>query len=349
MDTSAKDFLRDLISKISPSGFEDDAVRLWEQRMRLYTKDTHIDVNGNGIARLGKGTGPKIMLAAHIDEIGYMVKYISKEGYLYFAPIGGIDYHIIPGQRVWLKTGKGIVLGVIGRKPVHLVESQERDKVSKIEQMFIDIGVDSEKKAKKIVAIGDCAVPAVGLEFINDATIIGRGFDDKIGVFVMCETIREISKKKLHCEVCGVATVQEEIGLRGVRPAAYDLAPDVAIVLEVAFATDVPEIDKRKVGDIKIGGGPVICRGPNVNPKLFKAAVETAEKEKIPYQIEGVERATGTDANVIQLTRSGVPSMLITVPNRYMHTPIELVNVRDVAQTVRLTTAVIERISARGF
>lgn len=347
MKKESLEFLKELVNSFSPSGFEEDAVKVWKQRTKSFVEDVKTDVHGNSIGIINKNGSPRVMLAGHIDEVGYMVKYVDKEGYIYFSTIGGIDLHLVPGERVWIKTRKGIVLGVIGKKPIHLLEREEREKVAKIDQLWIDIGAENEKEAKSKVSIGDPAVPAVGFEVLNRDMVIARGFDDRSGAFVVSEILRLISGKKPKASVFGVATVQEEIGLRGARTSAYGISPDVGIAIDVTFATDFPTVEKKRVGEIKIGAGPVISRGPNINPKVFDLLVKTAKEEKLPYQIEGQPRGTGTDANVIQLTKAGVATGLVSIPNRYMHTPVELVNLKDLENVSKLLSAFILRLNKK--
>ncbi len=341
MENESFDFLQKLMNTISPSGFEEEAARIWKDRTKKFADEVKTDVLGNSIAVLKKNGNPKIMIAGHIDEIGYMVKYINKEGYIYFSTIGGIDLHLVPGQRVWIKTKKGKVLGVIGKKPVHLLEEDEKKQVAKIEEFWIDIGAKNEKETMTILNIGDPVVSAVGLGILNNDIVVGRGFDDKAGAFAISETFKILSQSTPKASFYGVATVQEEIGLRGVKASAYGISPDIGIAVDVTFATDFPSMDKKKMGDIKIGEGPVIARGPNINPKIFDLFVEAAKKEKIPYQIEGISRATGTDANAIQLTKAGVATGLVSIPIRYMHTQVELLSLKDLKNTSRLLSAFI--------
>ena len=343
------DFFKKLIDCISPSGFEQEAAAVWKERTGRFAGKIEGDVHGNCIAVLQKTKTPKIMFAGHIDEIGYMVKYIDEQGYLYFSSVGGIDLHLLPGQRVWIKTANGNILGVIGKKPIHVLDEEERRKVVKIEQLWIDIGAGSEQEAKKRVEIGDVAVPAVGFETIQGDMVIGRGFDDKAGAFVVSETLRLLAEERLPAAVYGVATVQEEVGLRGAQTSAYGIAPDIGIAIDVTFATDFPGMDKKKIGDIKVGKGPVIARGPNINPKVFELLVAAAREENIPYQVEGISRGTGTDANVIQLTRAGVATGLLSIPLRYMHTPVELINLQDVDNTVRLLKAFVMHYTGQAM
>ena len=344
MEKESFGFLKKLMDTMSPSGFEEEAMKVWKDRTKKFADEVKTDVLGNSIAGLNKGGKPKIMLAGHLDEIGFMVKYIDKEGYIYFSTIGGMDLHLVPGKRVWIKTKKGKVLGVIGKKPVHLLAEEEKKKVAKIEELWIDIGAKNEKESRSILNIGDPIVPAVGLEILNNDIVVARGFDDKAGAFVISETLKILSQRRPKASFYGVATVQEEIGLRGAKTSAYRISPDIGIAIDVTFATDFPSMDKKKVGDIKIGGGPVIARGPNINSKIFDLFVEVAKKEKIPYQVEGISRATGTDANVIQLTKTGVATGLVSIPNRYMHTQVELVSLKDLENTSKLLSAFVLRL-----
>ncbi len=347
MKSDSMDFLRQLINSHSPSGFEKDSATLWKHRVKKFADEVRVDVHGNVISSLNGEGKPRVMLAGHIDEIGYMVKYVDNDGYVYFSTIGGIDPHLMPGQRVLIKGKKGDCLGIIGRKPIHLLEDAEKKQVSKLENLWIDIGAKDKKEALSKISIGDPALPAVGFDVLHGDKVIGRGFDDRAGAFVVSEAIRLLSEKKFSASVYGVATVQEEIGLRGAHTSAYGISPDVGIAVDVTFATDVPGIDKKRLGEMKIGAGPVIARGPNINPKIFELLVKTAEIEKIPYQIEAISKGTGTDANVIQLTKAGVATGLVSIPNRYMHTPVELVDIKDLENTAKLIAAFVAKLDKK--
>ncbi|MBD3246900.1 MAG: M20/M25/M40 family metallo-hydrolase [Candidatus Omnitrophica bacterium] len=336
MEKESLDFLTQLIGAISPSGYEQRAAKLWQTRTALCGASVKTDVHGNSIACLGTKETPRIMLAGHIDEIGYMIKYIDKEGFLYFAPVGGIDPQLMPGQRVWVQGKKDRVLGLIGKKPIHQLDESERKKVVKVDQLWIDIGVRNEEEARELVSVGDVAVPAVGLEETRNRRYVGRGFDDRAGAFTVSETLKALAASPPPASVFGVATVQEEIGIRGARTSAYGIDPHVGICVEVTFASDSPGMNKRKEGDVRLDAGPVLGRGPNINPKVFETLVRAAEEYGIPYQIEAQPRATGTDANVMQLTRAGVATGLVSIPLRYMHTPVELLSLNDVQNTVKL-------------
>jgi len=347
MDSKAYEFLKNLINSMSPSGFEQEAADIWRDYTAQFADEVRRDLHGNTIAVVNKGGAPRVMLAGHIDEIGYMVKYIDDDGFIYFAPIGGVDPQIAQGQRVIIKGKKGKILGVIGKKPIHLFTPEDRNKVVKFEDMFIDIGAKSKEGAEEYVSVGDPIVNAPGFDELLGDIIVGRGFDDRVGAFVVAEALRLLSEDKPQAEVYSVATVQEEIGLRGARTSAFGIDPKIGIAVDVTFAMDTPKLKGQKelVGDIKIGGGPVIARGPNINHKLFELFVKTAEEEGIPYQIEGIPRGTGTDANVIQLTRAGVAAGLISIPNRYMHTPCEIVSKKDLENAARLIAATVRKIT----
>ena len=346
MNQESIDFLKNLLDKISPSGYEKEATDYWGSRTKKFTDKVSCDIHGNCIGVLNPRGKPTVMLAGHIDEIGYMVKYIDENGFIYFATVGGIDMHLVPGQRVWIKTRNGKrILGVIGKKPAHLLEESEKKQIATIDQLCIDIGTKSEEETKKLIEIGDVAVPAVGFEKLNDDIAIARGFDDRSGAFVVSETLRRLSQTKPKASVYGVATVQEEIGLRGAKTSAYGISPDIGIAIDVTFATDYPQMEKKKTGDIKIGGGPVIARGPNMNHDITDLLIKTAEENDIPYQIEAIPRGTGTDANAIQLTKAGVATGLVSIPLRYMHTPVELLSLTDLDNVSKLLAAFILKVS----
>ncbi|MFP4687615.1 MAG: M42 family metallopeptidase [bacterium] len=344
MKKAARKFLKNLIDAVSPSGFENEAVDVWKAELKKYADKIETDIHGNCIAVSEEEKSPRVMLAGHIDEVGFMVKYIDENGYIFFSTVGGVDSQVVPGQRVKIKTDSGYIKGVIGRKPIHLLEDEEKKKAPKTEDLWIDIGSKDEEETKSKVGIGDAIVFDVGLTELNSDRLTGRGFDDKAGAFVVARVFEELAGENLKAALYSVATVQEEIGLRGARTSAYGISPDIGIAVDVTFASDFPTMNKKKSGDIKIGGGPVIARGPNINPRIFKTLVETAEAEEIPYQIQSVSTATGTDANVIQTTKSGVATALISIPLRYMHTPVEVISTEDLENTVLLLKKFMERV-----
>jgi len=346
MEKESFDFLRRYMESISPSGFEEEASLLWRKQADRFADRTWVDVHGNSFALVNEGGSPRVMLAGHADEIGLMITYIDEKGYLSFTGIGGWDPQILPGQRVRIRGKAGLVLGIIGRKPIHLLQEEERKKVVKMEDLWIDIGVKDKEEAASLVEIGDPAVLDYGFAELRNDLVVARGFDDRIGAFVVLEAARLLATMNPKASIYAVATVQEEIGLRGARTSAFGIDPKVGIAVDVGFATDTPgmETEKKKVGEFAMGKGPIIARGPNINPRLHKLIVETAKEADIPYQIEGAPRGTGTDANAIQLARAGVATGLISVPNRYMHSPCEIVHLTDLENACRLIAHTVAKI-----
>ena len=289
------------------------------------------------------------MLAGHIDEIDFLITHIDDNGYLYIRPVGGWDPQIVQGQRVRILGKRGRVLGAIGKIPIHLQKPESRSKVVGIDDVWVDIGVDSRKAAEKRVSIGDPLVLDYEYERLHDDLAVARGFDDRIGAYIVLEAARLAKKLKAVADVHSVATVQEEIGLRGATTAAGGIQPDIGIAVDVTFATDHPGMGSAMQGEgrVNVGGGPVLTRGPNINHKLFDLMVSTAKKQKIPVQITAEPRGTGTDANALQLTGDGVATALVGVPNRYMHSPCEIVSLTDVDHCVALIGHTIAAITPR--
>lgn len=339
------EFLKALAEVPSPSGHEQAAQQVFREYIRGHVDEVQTDVMGNASGLLkGRGKGkPTVMLAGHCDEIGFMVKYIDENGYIYFAPIGGIDDQLLPGKRVFIHAQNGPIMGVVGRKPIHLIDPKDREKVVQVHNQFIDIGAKNKKEVSRVIKIGDAVTFAGGLEKLIGDRVVSRGFDDKVGSFVVAEALRRVGEKKERpwCTVYGVSTVQEELGLRGATTSAYQIQPDVGIAVEVGHASDYPDVEKKRVGEYKLGAGPIIARGANINPAVYELLIKTGKKNKIPVQILGAPRATGTDANVIQLSRKGVATGLVSIPLRYMHTPTEVLSLKDLEATCRLLVGFI--------
>ena len=337
MKTKHERFLKQLLETPSPTGYEVPVADVVRERLSGTADEICTDVMGSVHALLkGNADGPSLMLAAHMDEIGLMVTYISDDGYLSVAAIGGVDAAILPGLRVDVHTDGGTLRGVVGRKPIHLIKADERKNVTPIDQLVIDLGMPG-KKVKEIVRIGDAITFGVGYERFGKHMAVSRAFDDKVGVWVAVRVLEKLAKAgRAAGDFIATATVQEEIGTRGATTSAYGVNPDVAIAFDVTHATDYPGIDKTKHGDFVCGGGPVIARGPNINPLVYERLVAAAEKEGIPYQIEAEPSVTGTDARAIQVARGGIPCGLVSVPLRYMHTPTEVVCLKDLQATVDL-------------
>ncbi len=336
MNKNSENFLKELLETPSPSGFEQKAAKIWRERVKRYSDKLVSDVHGNSIAILNPKAKFKFMLAGHIDEIGLMITYIDDNGYIYTSQIGGMDPALLIGQRVKILGAKGDIFGVIGRKAIHQMTPEDRKKKVEMTNIWVDIGVDSKKEALKKVAIGDALVVDVPYRKLSDDKVVSRATDDKAGAFIVAEVIRELSKKKLNICVIGVATVQEEIGMRGAITSTNSIKPDAGIAIDVNFTSDHPETDKKKLGEIKLGGGPNLHRGPNMNPIMEKHLFSTAKKLKMDYQISANPRGTGTDANAIQLANGGVATSLISIPNRYMHTPVEVVSLNDLDDIIKL-------------
>ncbi|MFH1047805.1 MAG: M20/M25/M40 family metallo-hydrolase [Patescibacteria group bacterium] len=304
------------------------------------------DVHGNTFACLNPDMSPRIMLAGHVDQIGMIVKHVAKDGKIYVEAIGGIDPVVIPGLTLVIYTADGPLLAVVGQKAIHMKTTEERGKgVTNLESIWLEAG--DPKLVVKRVAVGDRVTFQLGMTELLGDYVTSAGLDDKIGVFVVMETLRRLSqqKDKLRCGVYAVSTVQEEIGLRGAKTAADGLRPDAGIAVDVTFASDFPGASAPKMGGVKMGKGPVITVGPNVNPTLEQLLRSTAKSKRIAHQIEASGRATGTDANVIQTSGSGVAAALVSIPNLSMHTPGEIVSLKDVEKTIQLLTETILQIS----
>jgi endoglucanase len=336
-------FLQALTEAPSPSGYEVPAAELLRARLAKTADSVETNILGSVHATLkGTGEGPSVMIAGHIDEIGLMVKYVDKDGFISFDAIGGVDAAILPGMRVNVYGTGGetttLLRGVMGRKPIHLIEPDERKNVTKIDKLFIDVGL-SGKEVKKLIRIGDPITYGVGFETYGNGFAVARAFDDKIGVWIAVRVLEEVKKAGgATGDLIAAGTVQEEIGLRGGTTSAYGVDPFIGISAEVGHATDYPGIEKTKYGEAKCGGGPLIARGPNINPVLFERLVAAAEKAKVSYQIGPEPRATGTDANPIQVSRGGKVAGLISIPLRYMHTPTEVLKLDDLDSAVKLLT-----------
>jgi endoglucanase len=347
MQNDSEKFLEALINAPSPSGFEEPAQLIVQDRMSAYCDSVSSDVHGNVIGVVNPSGKLRVMLAGHVDQIGLMITHITDDGYLYFASIGGVDEAIVPTQRVLVHSASGPVPGVIGKKAIHLMSPEDRKKVSEMKTLFIDIGVSSRKNAEKLVAVSDPVTFVAPYQRLSGDIVAGGGFDDRVGSFVVAETLRLLSTRKPKAAVFGVSTVQEELGLRGARTSAFGIDPHAGIAIDVTFASDYPGAEKATCGEVKLGKGPVLHRGANINSVLGSLMVATARKKRIPFQFAGEPRATGTDANAIQLNRAGVAAALISIPNRYMHTPVEVVSLRDLDNAPRLIAETILAMSEK--
>lgn len=342
------EFLQKLVDAPSPTGAEEIAQNMFREYLKDAADEFHTDVLGNVDAVLNPGGSPKIMLMAHVDEVGLQVRYISDKGFIYFNQLGGLDAHLLPSKRVSILTKSGTeILGVIGKKAIHLQEPDERKKVIKLKDQYIDIGARSREEVEKLgINIGDPIVFNDKFSNLgNNGDIVSRCFDDKIGVFIIAEVLRHLKKESISAAVHCVSSVQEEIGTRGAIVSSFNVNPDVGIAFDVTHTSDTPGVKEVDIGIKKLGAGPVVVRGPNINPKLFSLIVETADELNIPLQISAYPRPTGTDARSIQMTRGGVATGLIGIPNRYMHSMTEIVNLKDVQAIVKLTVSLVKKIT----
>lgn len=334
-------FFKEIVNTPSPSGYETAAAEVYRNYTSLFADEVRTDVLGNVSAIINPKAKRKIMLAGHMDEIGFTIHYISDDGLLYFSGIGGHDSSIPIGQRVWVHAKKGRVPGVIGRKAIHLLTPDERKAKPELHDLWIDIGVNSRDDALKLIELGDVVTYQWEFQRLAGDTVTARGFDNKMGAFIVAEALRHLSEKRPAKDVgvYAIATVQEEIGLRGARTSSFETGADVGLAVDVTHATDYPSINKAKHGDIKMGNGPVVARGANINPTVYQMILDAAQKENIPIQIEVEPGGTGTDANAMQISGRGMATGLLGVALRYMHTPVETLALKDVEQCAQLMAA----------
>jgi endoglucanase len=314
-------------------------VRSWASQ---FADEVRTDRHGNVIAvrrpsqEHAGDRSPRIMLAGHCDQIGLMVQHIDDHGFLYVQPIGGWDMQILLGQYLAVWTRQGPVAGVVARRAPHLMTGEERNKVPSFQDVWIDIGIKDRKEAEDLVTSGDPVTFALGYHPLRNGLAAAPGMDDKVGLWTVMEALRLMQDRSLHAEVYCVSTVQEEIGLRGATTSSYGIHPTVGIAVDVTHATDTPSNDKKQLGDVRLGSGPVLFRGANINPRVLERLEQTARQHDIAVQVRGAPRATGTDANAMQLSREGVATALVSIPNRYMHSPVEVVSLDDLDRAARL-------------
>ena len=347
IDDKALTFLKKLLDTPGPSGFESAPAKVWREEAGNFAS-VRADVAGNSVAEVNPQGSPTIMLAGHIDEIGVIVTYIDDDGYAYISGIGGWDPQVLVAQRIRFMGRDGDVFGVVGKKPIHLMKGDDREKASKMTDLWVDIGAASKKEAEGRLAIGDAGViDSRTMEFPN-GRIVSRSIDNRIGAFVVLEALRRYAEKPGAAHVVAVATAQEEIGYRGggALICASCVNPQMALVVDVTFATDHPQIEKKEVGEATIGGGPVLARGSIISPVVFRLLRDTAEKNGIPFNVHAAGRDTSTDADAIHIAREGIATALVSVPNRYMHSPNEMVSLEDLDRTASLLAETCRAVSS---
>ena len=344
------DTLLELLTAPGPSGYETAPAAAWRETAKDFAEVSG-DTLGSSLARVpGTGGGPLLAVVGHIDEIGLIVTHVSDEGFLHFIGVGGWDAQILVGQRVELATRGGRVLGVIGKKPIHLLKEDDRKKVAEVKDLHIDVGAKDGDEARELVRIGDVAVIAGEPVELPNGRLASRSLDNRLGAYVALEAARLVAQDGgAPGEVVAVASVQEEITFAGARTTAYALEPDVAVVVDVTHATDAPGIEVREIGKHELGSGPVIERGSIISPAVFELLHDTAEAEGIPFTVAASARSTGTDADAVHISRAGIPTGVVSIPLRYMHSPVELVQLDDVEATAKLLAAFARRLDDASF
>ncbi|HEV8266015.1 MAG TPA: M20/M25/M40 family metallo-hydrolase [Gemmatimonadales bacterium] len=343
-------FLKKLLDSAGPSGFEQAPARVWRDEVQGFADEVQADVHGNSIAALNPKGKPRLMLAGHIDEIGIQITHVDDEGFLYFSGIGGWDSQVLVGQRVLLLGRRGPVHGVVGKKAVHQLKKDELDKVSKLTDLWIDIGAANRSEASERVRVGDAGVLDTVVQEYPNGRIVSRSIDNRIGAYVVAEAVRRLAgDRPKYAAVFAVATTREEIAWQGggARTSAAGIDPQVALVVDVTHATDYPGAEKKQAGDHRLGGGVVLSRGSSVSPVVFDLLVECADADKIPYTIQAAPHDTGTDADAIYNALRGIPTGLVSVPNRYMHSPNEMVALEDVDRAAQLLAAFARRLEPK--
>ncbi len=336
--------LNKLLRAGAPSGHEGPAASIWREEASFATLST--DGLGSSIAQVG-ADGPLLAVVGHIDEIGLVVTHVDEKGFLWFAPIGGWDPQILVGQRVEVRTTDGLVPGVVGRKPIHLLEPDQRKKVVELKGLHIDIGAADGEEASALVRVGDPVVIAAEPVELVGSRLASRAMDNRLGAYVALEALRRCHERaSLQGRFAAVAAVQEEIGLFGARTSTFEVRPDLAVAIDVTHATDAPGVEEKEIGSHPLGSGPAIGRGSTLSPKVFELLVEAAEEAGIEYTVSASGRGTSTDADAIQISRSGIPTGLVSIPLRYMHSPVELCDLDDVEATVELIAAFAARLDA---
>src|SRR6478672_1494529 len=338
--------LDSLLRAAGPSGYEAPAAEAWRDAASFATVTT--DGLGSSMATVGgEDAEPLLAIVGHIDEIGLVITHVDEKGFLYFAPVGGWDAQVLVGQRIEIQGREGPVPGVVGRKPIHLLDPEARKKVVELKSMHIDIGAADREAAEELVRVGDPAVIRTEPMDVVGGRLVSKSMDNRLGTYVALESTRRAHERgNLKGRMAGVAAVQEEIGLYGARTSAFTVRPDLAVAIDVTHATDPPGVEEKEIGRHPLGSGPVIARGSTLSPKVFELLVATAESAGIEHSVGASGNATHTDADAIQISRSGIPTGLVSIPLRYMHSPVEMVDLADVEATVELIVAFAESLTA---
>ena len=348
MEQRATDFLKRLLAVTGPSGYEQEAASVWREEATTFADEVSSDVLGNSVAQLRSDSPLRVIIEGHIDEIGLLITHVDEQGFLWFEAIGGWDDQVLPGQRIRIATEHGPVLGVIGRKAAHIIRRQGGDRAVKARELWIDIGAADRAAALERISIGDPAViDAVFLQLTEDLCV-ARALDNRVGAFVALEATRLLAADRPAAQVYAVAAVQEEIGFAGAYTSSFRIGADVAIAIDVTHATDYPEADKKANGEVTLGGGPVLTRGASIHPAIFKGLRQAASELGIRCPVQAAPRSSGTDADAMIRSGPGTATGLVSIPNRYMHSPNEIVSLRDLTAAAELIAAYVRTINAES-
>jgi endoglucanase len=348
VETRALDFLRRLLDAPGPSGYERAPSRIWRDEAATFADEVWGDVLGNSYARLTNAGGPKVVVEGHIDEIGFLITHIDEEGFLWFDQIGGWDAPVVVGQRIVISGREGAVHGVIGRKAAHLVKKEDKEKPVDTKDLWIDIGARDRADAKRRVEVGDPAVIDVSFLQLTDDLCVSRSMDNRVGAFVALETARLLAAERPAADVYAIATTQEEVSFAGAFTASFQVAPLVAIALDVTHATDYPGASKKSDGEVKLGGGPVLSRGASLNPLIFEGLRDAANRLGLECPVQGAARSSGTDADAMIRSGAGTATGLVSIPNRYMHSPNEVVSLADLENAARLIAEFVRTVTTES-
>lgn len=348
MNSAQRTFLETLLEATGPSGFETDVTDSWVDYVSQYADSVERDAYGNAVAVYNEDADTSIAIGGHADEIGFMVRQITGDGFLKLARVGGSDNTVSQGQRVSIHTDDGVVRGVIGQTAIHLRERGDNS-VPDIAEQHVDIGAEDEDEAREHVSVGDPITVDVGLDELIGSRLIGRAMDNRVGIWVAAEVLRQAVEENLDITVYAVATVQEELGLRGAQMVGYDLDPDAFVAVDVTHATDTPGVPPDSSTEVELGGGPTVARGSASHPVLVEAARDAADATNTSYTFEAAGRRTGTDSDAVYVSKGGIPSLRVGIPNRYMHTPVEVIDTEDLEDTVTLLTELAANADSLSF
>jgi putative aminopeptidase FrvX len=348
MDDTQREFLFDLLDAPSPSGFETAAQRVWVDYVSEFADDVRTDAYGNAVAVYDgaeSDEAPDVAVTGHADEIGFMVSKISDDGFLRISPIGSVDRTVTEGTQIEIHTDDGVVNGVIGQTAIHLRGGEAE--TAEVTEQHVDIGAEDGEQARDLVSIGDPATPAVDAHELADTRLAGRGVDNRAGMWVAAEALRRAADRGVANTVYAVSTVQEELGTQGAKMVAFDLDPDVAIAVDVTHAADNPTYPGDRASEVELGAGPTVSSGAANHPVVVDALWDVGEAADLDLQAEAISITTGTDADAFFTSRSGIPTAILGIPNRYMHTPVEVVDTADLTAAADLLAGFADEAADR--